>query len=151
MNFMKKFRYWLPVILAMVFIYWMSTDAFAAARTSRIIDPILRFLAPSLSRKEILMIHAVIRKLTHVAEYFVLGILLFRAFRAGSQERRWRTWGLSSLAFVVLYAAGDEMHQYYVSTRTASLVDVGLDTLGGLLAQCVSILWYRQRREDEDT
>jgi len=149
MAFMQKFRYWLPVILAMVFIYWMSTDAFAVPRTSRIIEPLIRFFAPHISRKEMLMIHGVIRKLAHVTEYFVLGILLFRAFRAGSQERRWWTWGLSSLAVVALYAAGDELHQYYVSTRTASLADVGFDTLGGILAQFVCIIYYDRRGRQE--
>jgi VanZ family protein len=148
MAFMQKFRYWLPVILVMAFIYWMSTDAFAVARTSRIIDPILRFLAPSLSRKEILMIHGMIRKAAHVIVYLILGILLFRAFRAGSHERRWWRWASSSLAVVVLYAMTDEFHQLYVPVRTASLVDVGLDTFGGLLAQCVSILWHRRHRPE---
>ena len=147
MAFMQKFRYWLPVILAMVFIYWMSTDAFAVARTSRIIDPILRFLAPSLSRKEILMIHGMIRKAAHVIVYFILGILLFRAFRAGSNERRWWRWASSSLAAVVLYAMTDEFHQLHVSTRTASLVDVGFDTFGGLLAQFVSVIYYDRQQQ----
>lgn len=148
MAFMQKFRYWVPVIMAMVYIYWMSTDAFALPRTSRIIEPIIRFFSPHISRSDMLMIHGVIRKLAHVTEYFILGILLFRAFRAGSQERRWWRWALSSLAVVALYAAGDEMHQYYVSTRTASLVDVGYDMLGGVLAQCVSIVWYGQCRAE---
>jgi VanZ family protein len=147
---MRSFRYWLPVILGMVFIYWMSTGGFYSANTLRFIEPIIRFFAPSLSRKQIIMIHGVIRKLAHVTEYLILGILLFRAFRAGSQERRWWTWGLSSVAVVALYAAGDEMHQYFVSTRTASLADVGFDTLGGILAQFVSIVWYRQQRADGD-
>jgi VanZ family protein len=150
MNFTQKFRYWLPVILAMVLIYWMSTGGFSSSNTSRIIEPIIRFFAPSISRKQILMIHGVIRKLAHVTEYFIFGMLLFRAFRADSRERRWWTWGLSSLAVVVLYAAGDEMHQYFVSTRTASPADVGFDTLGGILAQYASIVWYRQHREDGD-
>ncbi len=145
---MQKFKYWLPVILAMVFIYWMSTDLFSAKNTSRIIEPIIRFLAPHLSRKEILKIHGVIRKCAHVTEYLVFGILLFRAFRAGSQERHWLRWGLSSLAVVMLYSASDELHQVFVLSRTGSLADVGIDTAGGLLAQCVSIAWYGRRRTD---
>ncbi len=145
---MGKFKYWLPVILAMVFIYWMSSDLFSAKTTSRIIEPIIRFIAPHLSRKEILKIHGVIRKCAHVTEYLVFGILLFRAFRAGSHERHWVRWGLSSLAVVVLYSASDELHQLFVLTRTASLADVGIDTAGGLLAQCVSIAWYSRRRTD---
>jgi VanZ family protein len=146
MTFMQRFRYWVPVVVAMAFIYWMSTDAFSAKNTYRFIDPLIRFFAPSLSRKEIYLVHALIRKLAHVTEYFILGLLLFRAFRAGSGERQWWKWAAASLAVLALYAAGDEIHQSFVSTRTPSLFDVGIDAVGGLLAQCVSVVWYRRRR-----
>ena len=144
MTFLHKFKYWVPVILAMALIFLMSTDAFSSRNTSLIIDPVIRFFAPFLTRREILKVHAVIRKLAHVSEYLVFGMLLFRAFRAGSPDRRWARWGLSSLAVVVLYAASDELHQLNVSTRTASFADVGIDALGGLLAQGISIAWYRR-------
>ncbi len=143
MTFLRKFTYWLPVVVAMAFIYWMSTDSYSSGNTWHIIEPIVRFFAPHISRKEMLMIHNLVRKLAHVAEYFLLGTLLFRAFRAGSPEPLWWRWGLSSLAIVLLYAGADELHQLFVSTRTASLVDVGIDTLGGILAQCASIVWFR--------
>ncbi len=150
MTFLQKFKYWVPVILAMAFIAWMSTDLFSAKSTSRIIEPIVRFFAPQISRKQMLLVHTVVRKLAHVTEYFVLGVLLFRAFRAGSGGRRWLRWALSALAVVMLYAAVDELHQYFVSTRTASLADVGLDALGGILAQCVSIVSHRRCRHSEE-
>jgi VanZ family protein len=51
-------------------------------------------------------------------------------------------WAFSSLLGVVLYAASDEFHQSFVPERTASLVDVGIDTLGGIIAQGVSVLWH---------
>lgn len=147
-RFMRNFKYWIPVILGMVFMYWMSTEAFSSRSTLRIIDQIIRFFAPSISRKEIIMINGVIRKAAHVIEYLVLGVLLFRAFRAGSHERRWWRWASSSLAVVVLYAISDEFHQLYVPVRTASLVDVGLDTLGGLFGQCISIVYYDRVRPE---
>jgi VanZ family protein len=150
MEFMQKFRYWLPVILAMVFIYWMSTEDFSSKSTFHIIEQIIRFFAPSISRKQIIMINGVIRKSAHVIEYLVLGILLFRAFRAGSHERRWWRWAGSSLAVVVLYAMTDEFHQLHVPVRSASLVDVGFDTFGGFLAQCISIFYYDRQRSKVD-
>jgi VanZ family protein len=132
----------------MIFIYWMSTESFSSRSTFRIIDQIIRFFVPSISRKEILMISGVIRKLAHVFEYMMLGILLFRAFRAGSYERRWRRWAGYSLGVVVLYALIDEFHQLHVPLRTASLVDVGFDTLGGFLGQCISIIYYGRQRPE---
>jgi len=145
---MRNFKYWVPVILVMIVIYWMSTEAFSSRRTLSIIGQIIRFFAPSLSRKEIIMISGVIRKLAHVIEYMVLGILLFRAFRAGSYERLWRRWGGYSLAAVVLYGMIDEFHQLHVPMRTASLIDVGYDTLGGFIGQCISIVYYDRKQPE---
>jgi VanZ family protein len=149
MNFMLKFKYWIPVVIMMACIYWMSTDALSSRSTMHIIEPILRFFAPSLSRKEILMIHGTIRKAAHVIVYLILGLLLFRAFRAGSNERRLYRWAGSSLVVVVLYAMTDEFHQLHVPMRTASLIDVGFDTLGGILAQCISVIYYDRRGRQE--
>ena len=148
MRFMRNFKYWVPVILGMIFIYWMSTESFSSRSTFRIIDQIIRFFVPSLSPKEIFMIHGVIRKLAHVIEYMILGILLFRAFRAGSYERRWWRWAGYSLGVVVLYAMIDEFHQLHVPVRTASIVDVVFDTLGGFLGQCISIIYYDRKRPE---
>jgi len=145
---MRNFKYWVPVILGMIFIYWMSTESLSSRSTFRIIDQILHFLVPSLSPKEIVMINGVIRKLAHVFEYMMLGILLFRAFRAGSYERRWWRWAGYSLGVVVLYAMIDEFHQLHVAMRTASLFDVGYDTLGGILGQLLSIIYYDRKRPE---
>jgi VanZ family protein len=141
MIFFRNVKYWMPVVLWMGFIFWMSTGTFTSENTSLIIQPILHFLMPSLSPEEIAEIHAAIRKLGHLTEYFILGILLFRAFRGESKELRSLRWAFSSFLVIVLYAASDEFHQSFVPERTSSLVDVGIDALGGIIAQGVSILW----------
>jgi len=143
MNITKYIKYWLPVVLMMMFIYWMSTETFSSQNTSSFLDPLLRLLAPSLSPEDIDLIHTAIRKLAHVTEYMFLGVVLFRAFRSGSCEPRLWRWTSFSLFIVVVYAAGDEYHQSLLPTRTGSLVDVGIDTVGGFFGQCVSVLWYR--------
>jgi VanZ family protein len=146
MSFIRNFKYWIPVLLWMSFIFWMSTGTFSAQNTSLVIEPILRFLMPSISQESVDMIHVAVRKLGHVTEYFILGILLFRAFRCGSKELRSLRWALVSSIVVLLYAVSDEFHQSFIATRTASLVDVGIDTLGGILAQGVYILKYLNHR-----
>jgi VanZ family protein len=143
----KIFTYWAPVIFWMACIYWISSDTFSSQHTSRIIEPVLRYLAPSISAREIYAIQGGIRKLAHVAVYFIFGILLFRAFRGGEEERsNWR-YVFSSLLVIVLYAASDEFHQSFFSTRTASLLDIVIDTFGGFLAQCVSVLLHSRRQK----
>jgi VanZ family protein len=139
-------KYWIPVFIWMMFIFWMSTGSFSAQNTSSIIEPILRILMPSISARTIVMIHGAIRKLGHVTAYFVLGILLFRAFRGGLTELRILRWALSSFIVLVLYAASDELHQFFVPTRTASLYDVGIDVLGGTVALVLSALLHLNRQ-----
>lgn len=146
MSSIRNFKYWIPVLLWMSFIFWMSTGTFSAQNTSLVIEPILRFLMPSISQESVDMIQVAVRKLGHVTEYFILGILLFRAFRGGSKELRSLRWALVSSIVVLLYAVSDEFHQSFIAARTASLVDVGIDTLGGILAQGVYILRYLNHR-----
>ena len=148
MSYKSFFKYWFPVILWVGCIFWMSTGTFAASNTSIILEPILRFLMPNISMREVHLIHEVIRKLSHVTVYFVLGLLLFRAFRNDSNDMKTWRWILYSVLALAIFAAGDEFHQSFVSTRNASLVDVGIDTLGGFLAQCSILLRNRVYRLD---
>jgi VanZ family protein len=144
----KILTYWLPVILWMSVTFLMSTGLFSSEHTSLIIGPLIHFLFPSATPHQFILIHGIVRKLAHVTEYFVLGLLLFRAFRSGStRPDTWR-WAVSSLVVIAFYAATDEFHQTFVATRTPSIVDVGIDIIGGFLAQCVSLIWYRRRRNN---
>ena len=148
MSLIRYLKYWIPVLLWMILIFWMSTKTFSEQNTASIVHPVLRFLTPSISQDMIDMIHKVIRKLAHSAEYFVLGLLLFRAFRSDSKELRISRWVFSSFIVLVLYAACDEFHQTFVHTRTASLNDVEIDMAGGIIAIGLRALLHlsRQRR-----
>ncbi len=122
----------------------MSTDTFSAQNTSLIIEPLVRFLLPGISEQSLALIHGLVRKAAHLTEYFILGLLLFRAFLSTFPESTPLRQALRSLAVVVLVAASDEFHQSFVAMRTASVLDVGIDTLGGLLALGVMLLRSRK-------
>ena len=62
----------------------------------------------------------ILRKLAHVAEYAILGVLLARATPPP----------LVAVALAGLYAVTDELHQTFVEGRHGSPLDVGIDTLG---------------------
>ncbi len=141
----KITKYWLPVVLWMGFTFLMSMDAFSAQNTSRIIEPILKFLFPSISAHSLQLGHFVVRKLAHVTEYFILALLLFRAFRAGSAEPHSFRWALYSLIVVALFASSDEFHQTFVPSRGPSAVDVGIDTFSGLISLSIALIRYRRR------
>lgn len=79
-----------------------------------------------------------IGKVAHIIVYAVLGFLIARA--SGASPGRVPTSLI--LAGVVLYAISDEIHQGAVPGRTPSIIDVGLDLLGGVLGL---ILWHMAR------
>ena len=144
----KILKYWLPVLLWMGLIFWMSTGIFSWHNTYHFLEPILRSIKPRISHYTIVIINNSLRKAAHLTEYFISGVLIFRAFKAGSKEPHVLRWAFRSVVFVVLLAASDEFHQSFVVSRTASLLDVGIDMGGGLLAVCVSMLrHYRSRRQ----
>ena len=152
---MKSFRefnryfinYWLPVIIWMGVIFGMSTGMFSADHTSRFIVPLLNFLFPQLSPHDVDLIHGLIRRAGHVTEYFILGVLLFRAFRSDSPYP-WRPrWTLYAIIAVVVYAMSDEFHQSFVGTRTASLIDISIDSAGGVLSQVAVTFRHLLRRK----
>ena len=138
--------YWLPVIIWMGVISWLSTDTFSPQNTSLLIVPALRFLLPETTPQTLDMLHTLIRKSAHVGEYFILGVLLFRAFRGSLKGLGVLQWAAYAVIVVVLFAAADEIHQSFTVQRTCSAVDVLIDTVGGTLAQAVIILRYRSRK-----
>lgn len=141
---------WGPVLVWAGMIFWGSTDALAANRTSRFLGPMIRWLVPGISPEAELRVRMTIRKGGHVTEYAVLSILLARALRAGTDPggtpgwwgRRW-SWGAWMLA--TAYAATDEYHQTFHASRQGSPVDVGIDSAGALLGVLVALGWLKWR------
>jgi VanZ family protein len=83
----------------------------------------------------------VVRKVGHAVVFGILALLLWRALRATSLRRPW-AW---ALALTVLYAITDELHQGGVTGRFASIVDVGIDAAGAVLAiAAAGFLWGRR-------
>lgn len=138
-------RYWLPVLAWAALIALLSTGEFNANLTLRVLRAVATLLVPDVSAATLLQINAVVRKLAHVTEYFILALLVWRALRRGAVDAwRWR-WGLGTLGVGVLWAAADETHQLFARGRRGSLGDIGYDTLGVLLALLLVYGWARRR------
>ena len=118
---------WLPVVLWGTVIFLLSTSTFSALNTSKIIDPIIRWLLPSLSAVGVGVLHGLVRKSAHFFEYGVLFWLLVRGPMAGRPYL--------ALGVCVVYAALDESHQILVPGRTPSIYDVALDSTGALFSR----------------
>lgn len=67
-----------------------------------------------------------LRKLGHVAGYFVLTVLLVRALRRSGVAAAVPV----AIGAALAYAISDEWHQSFVPGRTATPRDVGIDGLG---------------------
>ena len=145
----------MPVFIWMALVFYGSGDTLSARKTSRFIRPLLHWLLPGASEKTINTLHGVIRKGGHVSEYAVLAVLVWWARRHSARPDagppcpwRWADAGFV-LAFAVIYAATDEWHQGFVSTRTGSWVDVLWDSLGALLGLLCVWAWLQTRLRKE--
>jgi VanZ family protein len=138
-------RAWWPAVVWACVIFSMSTDTFSAEHTASVIEPILRWLLPSLTEDQFLSIHYFIRKSAHFSEYFVFCLLLYRGVRAGRPGWRW-TWGIAALSVAGGYSILDEVHQAFVASRTASAYDSLLDSVGAFVAFAALWIWFRWRR-----
>jgi len=75
----------------------------------------------------------VVRKAAHLFLYGVLALLSLRAVRGGTRLRG-RAASVAVVLFCALVASGDELNQATLASRSGSVVDVGIDLLGALLA-----------------
>ena len=133
-NFLK---YWLPVLVWMVLIFTVSGDTRSFQHSSRIIEPVIRWLFPYLADDTIHLLVFLARKAAHVTEYALLGLLVWRALRKPTlaYPRPWR-WSQAGIALLwaALYASSDEIHQLFVPHREGRFHDVVIDTSGAALA-----------------
>jgi VanZ family protein len=121
---------WGPVILWMIVIFIFSTEWFSSANTTPFLSPLLAEVLPAVFAPLIEGIVALIRKLSHWSEYFILAILLMRALKAEISSQPAIRRLIWSIVLATLYAASDEFHQSFVPSRTANPVDVVVDSFG---------------------
>ena len=123
MRGLRRFSVWIPVVFYVAFIFWLSSAPRAA-------PPFLRWRGAD--------------KLSHLAEYAPLGILLLRAFaRTFYFPSRRSLWILVFLAGLAI-GGSDEFYQAFVPTRTSSLWDLSADLIGVSVGQMI-YGWKRAR------
>jgi VanZ family protein len=129
----------------MVIIFAASTDIGAAPQSQSVISRLLAWLGLVhwLTPPQLDAVNYGVRKAGHLTEYALLAVLLHRA-RARSRVRWTVRRVVEVLIVVVLYAMSDELHQGFVASRTASVGDVLLDSVGA--AAGLSVKWLVERR-----
>jgi VanZ family protein len=135
---------WLPAAIWAALIFSMSTDTFSTTHTGSILQPILKWLIPSITEYQFEAIHYFIRKCAHFTEYSIFALLLYRGMRAGRDGWR-RRWAVTAFCIAAACSGLDEFHQSFVASRTASPYDSLLDSTGALFALLALFLWFRFR------
>jgi VanZ family protein len=135
---------WMPVIAWMLLMFAGSTDLLSAEHTSRFLVPFLRWLDPTISFQTVVAIHSTLRKIGHFTEYAILAALLWRALRGTFTAIGKGTVAAGVFLITAAFAASDEFHQSFVSTRTATVHDVMIDCTGAFAA--VLLCWMFARR-----
>lgn len=107
--------FWLPVILCMSFIFYVS----------------------SISGKNIPGLFPYQDTVFHTLIYSILAFFFARALKNTSSGIAFAKLVIFSVIFACVYGITDELHQLFVPYRTASAVDVLIDTLGGLLGSLI--------------
>ncbi len=79
-----------------------------------------------------------VRKLAHFLEYAAMGFLQYSLLRCHFGKKKW-LFGITVL-WTMLSAAADEIHQLFVPDRSGNLLDVGIDTCGGIFGVLVCML-----------
>jgi VanZ family protein len=139
-------------VLWMGLIFSLSTASFSSAQTEPFITSLYSHVMPLFAALSIETADLLIRKLAHLSEYFIFGIMVSHALRKRSGLTTVNQISLA-IPLGIIYAISDEWHQSFVPSRTASTMDVLLDTLGFI---CGSFSFYtsvliRQARKVHST
>ena len=142
-------RFWryAPLVLWAVLIFVGSSDVLSGAHTSIILRAV-RLLFPSVRDESLAVFHLLVRKAGHLTEYAIFATFAARAFRTSSHDLLRRHWFWVSLLLAIAYALTDEFHQSFVPSRTASIYDSLIDSVGALIA--LTIIWFRQRKSAQN-
>ena len=110
--------------------------------------PVL-WLFPHLSERALKVFQFIVRKASHFTEYAILALLAARAFRTSARELLRHRWFWVSLLLVVAYSLSDEFHQSFYPSRTASIYDSMIDSLGGLVALLLLAIRNRSKHRQK--
>ena len=119
-KFVASFPYWVPTILWMGVVFFLSTLPESATPGRAILSD----------------------KVCHAAEYFILAFLILFALQRTTQVRFITSFWIA-LAWVAVYGLSDEIHQLYVPTRHFDVGDLTADVSGAVVL--FFILWVLQK------
>ena len=128
---MKKIFNITILILWMILIFTMSN--FKAVESDVQSGFIVNILSNIFHFTNINLITVIVRKLAHITEYLILGILMLNCLK----EYNIKNVVIVSILVCILYSCSDEIHQIFISGRSGEVVDVLIDTIGIVLGNLI--------------
>ena len=135
------FRITMLILLGLTFISifnFSNQDGKASSGLSKkvarkIVDvfPYTKNLSEKTKNKIVEKTQPIIRKGAHLSIYTLVGIFIMSFISTYKIHLKYKF--LISILVGLVYASSDEIHQSFIPGRTASIIDVGIDTSGVLL------------------
>ena len=135
-------RRWWPAVLWMILILLASLDWASGGHTVSYLKPILRWFDPDITMQEIYDFNLFFRKSCHFFQFLILALLIWRtrgSWRFVSPKADFR-FSLFVLLLSALFAAGSEIIQRFVVSRTSELRDVLIDLSGSVLGIIIALI-----------
>jgi VanZ family protein len=131
---------WLPVVIWMGLILWMSSRSDLPVRTNP-------------QTGETIRTTFTLAKLAHIFEYGVLAMVLLRALTTSSGGLRlpFRAAVVATVTVCGMVGGLDELRQSLTPTREPRLTDIALDTASALAACLLAACWRRFQRTRVET
>ena len=85
----------------------------------------------------------IIRKMAHITEYLILGILLFNVLKDYNIINTKLV--IITIMFCFTYAISDEVHQLFIQSRSGKFSDVLIDTIGSSIGSFIYYLIMKKK------
>lgn len=156
------FRITMLILLGLTFISifnFSNQDGQTSGGISRkvarkIVDvfPYTKNLSEKTKNKIVEKTQPIIRKGAHLSIYTLVGIFIMSFISTYKIHLKYKF--LISILVGLVYASSDEIHQSFIPGRTASIIDVGIDTAGvflGIIVVLIIISVYKALTEKQTT
>jgi len=133
----RRLRYWLPPVLWMIFLFPLWNRFLASPFLYRLNIKFWKWLAEDISWYKISLYYIYLRRFLHVAAYALMAFLIYRFFR-GDEKQLWKnSWAGYTALIAIGYGCVDETLQYFLKSRSSSMMDILMDAIGIALVLAV--------------
>lgn len=136
----KKIVSWILLLVWMYIIFSFSnqTGGDSGGLSGKIVQVIINIFNIDTTENIYNTLQFAVRKLAHATEYFILGILVFNALY--NTINSIKKIPLISITICIIYSITDELHQFFIPDRVASIKDCIIDSTGSLFGIIFCIL-----------